>query len=128
MLPISLKKSLTLADVKNIQIMDRKIENKTVLVPAELIDYASDGIVSKEFVKNNGGGITLFAFDAGQRLSEHTAPFDAVVQVLDGTAEVIIDGQPFEVSSGNMIIMPAVHPHAVHANVRFKMMLTMIRG
>lgn len=108
--------------------MDRKIENKTVLVPAELIDYASDGIVSKEFVKNNGGGITLFAFDAGQRLSEHTAPFDAVVQVLDGTAEVIIDGQPFEVSSGNMIIMPAGHLHAVHANVRFKMMLTMIRG
>lgn len=79
MLPISLKKSLTFADVKNIQIMDRKIENKTVLVPAELIDYASDGIVSKEFVKNNGGGITLFAFDAGQRLSEHTADRKSVV-------------------------------------------------
>lgn len=108
--------------------MDQKIEKKTVISPAKMIDYAAGGIVSKEFAKNTAGGITLFAFDEGQRLSEHSAPFDAVVQVLEGTGEIVIDGEVFNLGAGEMIIMPAGHPHAVNANVPFKMMLTMIRG
>ena len=84
--------------------------------------------MSKEFSKNTNGGITLFAFDKGQRLSEHSAPFDAVIQVVDGKAEIVIDGEPFLLGAGQMIIMPAGHPHAVNAVERFKMLLTMIKG
>ena len=108
--------------------MDQKNTPKTILTPAELIDYATDGVVSKEFSKNTNGGITLFAFDKGQRLSEHSAPFDAIIQVMDGKAEIVIDGEPFFLSAGQMIIMPAGHPHAVNAVERFKMLLTMIKG
>lgn len=103
------------------------METKTVINLAASIDYAPDGIVSKEFAKNAHGGITLFSFDKGQRLSEHTAPFDAVVQVIEGTAEITIDGEVFNVDAGNVIIMPGGHPHAVNAQERFKMLLTMIR-
>lgn len=104
------------------------MDTKTVINLAASVDYAQDGIVSKEFAKNQHGGITLFSFDKGQRLSEHTAPFDAVVQVIDGTAEITIDGEAFNVPAGNVIVMPANHPHAVTATERFKMLLTMIRS
>lgn len=104
------------------------MDAKKVMNLADSVDYAQDGIVSKEFAKNQHGGITLFSFDKGQRLSEHTAPFDAVVQVIDGTAEITIDGEVFNVTVGNVIIMPAGHPHAVLAHERFKMLLTMIRA
>lgn len=108
--------------------MDTQIEKKKVFLAASTIEYAQGGIVSKEFVKTDKGGVTLFAFDGGQRLSEHSAPFDALVQVMEGKASISIDGQEFVVCAGEMIIIPANHPHAVMAKERFKMMLTMIKG
>ena len=92
-----------------------------------LIDYNTDAIVSRTLYQNNAGTITLFAFDRGQSLSEHTAPFDALVQVLDGTAEIIIDGIPYSMNAGDIILMPANVPHAVKAAERFKMLLTMVK-
>ena len=79
-------------------------------------------------VKNNSGNLTLFSFDKGQGLSQHTAPFDAVVQILDGEAEVVLDGVPHLLKEGETIIMPANVPHALNAVERFKMLLTMIKG
>ena len=108
--------------------MDKKIEKGTVLVANEMIAYAEGGIVSKEFVHANAGSLTLFAFDEGQGLSEHSAPFDATVQVIEGEAEIKIDGVPHVVKAGEMLIMPANHPHALRAEKRFKMMLAMIKG
>jgi quercetin dioxygenase-like cupin family protein len=93
----------------------------------QLIGYADDSIVSKTLLDKPIGTITLFAFDAGQRLSEHTAPFDAVVQVVDGQGIVTIDGTDHTVDAGQIIIMPANIPHAVLAEQKFKMLLTMIR-
>jgi quercetin dioxygenase-like cupin family protein len=92
------------------------------------IDVAKGGIVSKQFIKNKEGNITLFAFDKGQGLSEHTAPFDAIVQIVEGKAEVSIDGKKQVVSEGEMINMPANIPHALHAVEAFKMCLIMIKG
>jgi quercetin dioxygenase-like cupin family protein len=94
---------------------------------AELVDYAADSIVSKTILDKPAGTITLFAFDKGQRLSEHTAPYDAVVQVLDGIAAITIDGRESDVGAGDIIIMPGNIPHSVAAPERFKMLLTMIR-
>ena len=93
----------------------------------KLIEYADDSIVSKTLLDKPIGTITLFAFDAGQRLSEHTAPFDAVVQVVDGQGVVTIDGEDHTVGTGEIIIMPANIPHAVRAEKKIKMLLTMIR-
>ncbi len=93
-----------------------------------LVDYQQGSVVSRTLAKNKSGTITLFAFDRGQELSEHSAPFDAIVQVLDGTAEITIEGESFSVAAGQMIILPANKPHAVKANVCFKMLLTMLRG
>ena len=101
---------------------------RQVLRPNELIDYAAGGIVSKEFEHSNAGSITLFAFDEGQRLSEHSAPYDATLLIIDGEAEVMIDGELYHLKAGEMIILPANHPHAVNAVHRFKMLITMIRG
>ena len=94
----------------------------------ELIDYSSDSIVSKTLLDKSVGTITLFAFDKGQKLSEHTAPYDAVVQVLDGNAQIRIKDEINELTEGQIIIMPANVPHAVNAGERFKMLLTMIRA
>ena len=104
------------------------VETGRVFRPSEMIDYADGGIVSKELIHTNGGSVTLFSFDEGQRLSEHSAPFDAMMTVIDGDPEIIIDGQPHYPKAGDVLIMPANHPHAVNAATRFKMMLTMIRG
>lgn len=93
-----------------------------------LADYQKGAVVSKEILKKEAGTVTLFAFDAGQGLSEHTAPFDALVCILDGTAEIIISGKSNLVSEGEIIIMPAHEPHELKANERFKMMLVMIRS
>lgn len=95
---------------------------------ADLVDYQSDAIVSREILKQKTGSVTLFAFDAGQGLNEHTAPFDALVQVLDGDAEITVAGKRHRVSAGELILMPAGQPHALKADRRFKMMLTMIRS
>lgn len=94
----------------------------------ELIEYANDSIVSKTLLDKSVGTLTLFAFDKGQKLSEHTAPYDAVVQILDGVARVRIKDETHELSDGQIIIMPANVPHAVNAGERFKMLLTMIRA
>jgi quercetin dioxygenase-like cupin family protein len=93
-----------------------------------LIDYQEKSVVSREIIRKETGTVTIFAFDRGEGLSEHTAPFDAMVQVVDGTAEIIISGDKNLVKSGEMIIMPGNVPHALNAVERFKMVLTMIRS
>jgi quercetin dioxygenase-like cupin family protein len=98
------------------------------LDPIDLAVYQSGAVVSRTLLKRAGGTITLFAFDAGQGLSEHTAPFDALVHVLDGEAEVTIAGASQRVAAGQVVLMPANQPHALTAPVRFKMLLTMIRS
>jgi quercetin dioxygenase-like cupin family protein len=95
---------------------------------AGLIDYADDSIVSKTIVDKPVGTLTLFAFDKGQKLSEHTAPYDAVVQVLDGRGALTIGSKRIDISAGQLIIMPAGVPHSVVAEEKFKMLLTMIRS
>jgi quercetin dioxygenase-like cupin family protein len=94
----------------------------------ELINYQDGAIVSRELVKKPTGTVTIFAFDEGQGLSEHTAPFDALVQVLEGEVEIIISGKPHHLAGGELILMPAHQPHALKAFTRFKMLLTMIRS
>ncbi len=94
----------------------------------ELVSYAGDSIVSKTIIDKSVGTITLFAFDRGQKLSEHTAPYDAVIQVLDGRAVLTIGGKKVTVSVQQIIIMPANVPHAVAAQEKFKMLLIMIRA
>jgi len=93
----------------------------------KLVDYQAGAVVSKEIIRKEKGTVTLFAFDKAQGLSEHTAPFDALVYVFDGEAEVFISGKPFCLKAGEMIIMPANKPHALKAKEPFKMLLVMIR-
>ncbi len=94
----------------------------------DLVAYQGDSVVSKTLIDKKIGTVTLFSFDTGQGLSEHTAPFDAMVQVVDGEAEVTIDGEAQTVLAGQMIIMPANHPHSLKAVKPFKMLLVMIRA
>jgi quercetin dioxygenase-like cupin family protein len=94
----------------------------------DLVDYQKGSVVSREIIKKKTGTTTLFAFDEGQGLSEHTAPFDALVYLLDGEAEITISGKPFRLREGEMIIMPAREPHALVAVSKFKMLLIMIRS
>ncbi len=93
-----------------------------------MVNYQTDAVVSRTLVKKPTGTVTLFAFDRGQFLSEHTTPFDAMVCVLDGVGEVTIAGEPLRLSAGQMVIMPANKPHAVAAPEPFKMLLVMIRS
>lgn len=93
-----------------------------------LVDYQENSVVSTEIIKKETGTITMFAFDEGEGLSEHSAPFDAMVQVTDGTLELTIAGEKYVLNKGDMIIMPADVPHALHAKTRFKMILTMIKS
>jgi quercetin dioxygenase-like cupin family protein len=95
---------------------------------AALVAYAKDAIVSRTLAKNRAGTLTVFAFDRGQELSEHEAPFDAIVQGLDGEAVLIIDGRPVRVRAGEIAVMPANVPHALKATKRFKMLLTMLKA
>ncbi len=94
----------------------------------DMVGYQKEAIVSKTIIKKKTGTVTLFAFGEGQGLSEHTAPFDALVQVLDGEVEIKIAGQPFVLKTGEIIVMPANKPHALKAVKAFKMLLTMIRS
>ena len=104
-------------------------ELKARILNAEnLIEYQKGSVVSKEILRKSAGTVTIFAFDKGEGLSEHTAPFDAVVQVVDGKAEIKISGKSYVLERGNMIIMPANEPHSIDALERFKMILTMIRS
>ena len=100
----------------------------TPLKTVEFVSYQDGSIVSREIVKKPTGTVTAFAFDQGQGLSEHTAPFDALVQILEGEAEITLAGKPHQVQGGHMILMPANVPHALKALSRFKMILTMIRS
>lgn len=104
------------------------ISHDMVFSAQDLVSYTSSSIVSAQLTKNEAGNITLFAFDQEQGLSEHSAPFDAVVQVLDGEGTFTVGGEPHTVRSGEMIIMPANLPHSVKAVTPMKMMLTMIKG
>jgi quercetin dioxygenase-like cupin family protein len=97
------------------------------VIPARLVNYQDGSIVSRTLFNSNGGTVTLFALDGGQSLSEHTAPFDALVQVLEGEAELVIGGKRIVARSGEAVLMPANIPHAVNAPDRFKMLLVMIR-
>jgi len=100
-------------------------ENSHVLKNA--VDYSQGSVVSKTIVDKKSGTVTLFAFDEGQKLSEHTAPFDALVLIIEGEAEIIINQKMHRVASGSMILMPAHKPHAVKASIKFKMLLIMIK-
>jgi quercetin dioxygenase-like cupin family protein len=95
---------------------------------ADLVGYQKDAIVSRTIIDKKTGTVTLFAFDEGQKLSEHTAPFDALVHILDGEAEVFISGESLRLKKGEMVVMPANKPHALTATKKFKMVLTMIRS
>lgn len=99
-----------------------------VLHPIDLISYQAGSVVSRTIVNQKAGTVTLFAFDRSQELSEHTAPYDALVNLLDGEAKITISGQPHHLKTGDMIILPANQPHALQATQRFKMILTMIRS
>lgn len=99
-----------------------------IITFVEAVDYSTDGIVSKRVLEKTTGNVSLFAFDKGQRLSEHSAPYDAMIQVLEGQAQITINKVPFDLTAGQTIIMPANIPHAVLASERFKMLLTMIKG
>lgn len=107
---------------------------KTLLASAEakdlasLVEYSSGSVVSKTLLERKTGTLTLFAFDAGQGLSEHTAPFDALVQIVNGEAELTIGDKTLTASTGQLVLMPANIPHALKAVQRFKMLLTMIRS
>lgn len=95
----------------------------------DMIQYQKESVVSMEIIKKELGTVTLFAFDQGQGLSEHSAPFDAMVQIVDGEAEITLAGEPHTVKKGEMIIMPANVPHALQAvNMPYKMVLTMIKS
>jgi quercetin dioxygenase-like cupin family protein len=94
----------------------------------EMIQYQEGTVVSKTILKKETGTVTLFAFDRDQGLSEHKAPFDALVYIVDGEAEIIISGKPHRLQKGEMIVMPANEPHALQAVKSFKMLLTMIRS
>jgi len=94
----------------------------------DAIEYQKDAVVSKEILKTSSGTITLFAFDEGQGLSEHTTPFDALIQIIEGEAEITISGKLHKVLAGEIINLPANQPHAVKAEKKFKMLLTMLKG
>ena len=94
----------------------------------DLINYQDGSVVSREIIHKSSGTVTLFAFDKGQGLSDHTAPFDALVQILDGEVEVTISGKPYHLETGQMIILPANETHALKALSKFKMLLVMIRS
>ncbi len=105
----------------------RRLAPSQAVMAADLAQYQEGAVVSREVIRKPTGSVTLFAFDQGQGLSEHTAPFDALVHVLDGEAEITVSGRPHVVPAGGMILMPAGEPHALLARTRFRMVLTMIR-
>lgn len=107
---------------------DNNFEKSKTYKTKDAISYSDGAVVSKIIVKNEAGNVTLFAFDRGQGLSEHTAPFDALVQVIEGSVKIIINKEDYILKEGDMIIMPATVPHALEAVERFKMILTMIKN
>lgn len=102
--------------------------SQEIMQIASLANYQKGSVVSRTVVEKKTGTVTFFAFDAGQGLSEHTAPFDALVQVLKGEVEITITGEPHSLKAGDLVLMPGSKPHALRAITRFKMLLTMIRS
>ena len=111
-----------MGNAKPVTGVDAQVENLQ-----QMLAYQNHAIVSRMLVKNGGGSVTLFAFDGGEGLSEHTAPFDALVVGVDGTAEITVAGQKYQVTEGESLLMPANVPHAVHPVGQFKMLLVMIK-
>lgn len=107
--------------------MDQKTNHSEIFDFRKKADYSPEGIVSRRIIQKQAGNVTLFAFDQGQELSEHSAPYDALVQVLEGQVRILINKVPYELTEGQSIIMPAGIPHAVQAMSQFKMLLTMVR-
>ena len=107
--------------------MSKEVMTGKALELAALVEYQEGAVVSRTIIDKKTGTVTLFAFDKGEGLSEHTAPFDAFIDIPDGKAEVIIGGEPHTVGSGEMIVMPADKPHSLKAIERFKMLLIMVR-
>lgn len=107
--------------------MEQSFQKGVVLHLASLIEYTEGGVISKQLIKSPAGNITLFSFDKGEGLSEHRAPFDALVQVLEGVANITVNGTLFTVKAGESTVFPANAPHALTAVERFKMLLTMIK-
>lgn len=108
--------------------MQESVANSAVFTLSEQVDYQEGAVVSRTVIDKGTGTVTLFAFDGGQGLSEHTAPFDALVHIVEGMAQITISGEPFQLRGGEIIIMPAGKPHSVKALERFKMLLVMIRS
>jgi len=107
--------------------MSESLQPATPTALADMIDYQAGSTVSQTLIKKPAGTVTLFAFDAGEALSEHTAPYDALVTVLDGVAAIDVGGESHKVGAGQSLMLPANVPHALRADVQFKMMLVMIR-
>ena len=107
---------------------EKSVRSSQVTKLSDMVEYQKGSVVSRTLIDKKAGTITLFSFYKGQGLSEHTAPFDALVYILDGKAEISISGKPFRLEAGEMIIMPANNPHALKAVEQFKMMLVMIRS
>jgi quercetin dioxygenase-like cupin family protein len=105
--------------------MEKLVTEATNLM--DLVDYQEGSVVSREIIKKKTGTVTIFAFDQGQGLSEHTAPFDALVYLVDGEAEIVISGKRHRLQKGQIIIMPANQPHALRATQKFKMLLVMVK-
>jgi quercetin dioxygenase-like cupin family protein len=99
-----------------------------ILALVTMVEYQTGSVVSRQITKSEGGNVTLFAFDEGQELSTHTAPYDALVELLDGEGEITISGKPYVLHAGEAIVMPANEPHALLARKKFKMLLTMIKA
>lgn len=108
--------------------MTKNPEPGGAISAAGAVEYQDSAVVSKTILKKQKGTVTLFAFDTGEGLSEHTAPFEALVFILDGTADITISGETLTASAGDFVIMPANETHALHARERFKMALVMIRS
>jgi quercetin dioxygenase-like cupin family protein len=106
----------------------KEFGHSAIMEFTEKVEYSAEGIVSKRVLQKEKGNVSLFAFDKDQQLSEHSAPFDALIQVLDGQGRITIGGKSFDLKAGQSIIMPASVPHAVYALEKFKMLLTMIKS
>ncbi len=107
--------------------MAGKLSAKAIKL-ADLVSYQEGSVVSRAIINNEAGTVTVFAFDEGQSLSEHTAPFDAIVYVLEGNVEITVSGDKIEAEAGDMVLMPANEPHALKATSKFKMLLIMVKG
>ena len=108
--------------------MEKLFQKGIVVDLKSLVDYSVGGVISKQIIKSAAGNVTLFSFDKGEGLSEHTAPFDALVQILEGEMEIVVDGNHFKMKEGESLVLPANVPHALNAIQRFKMLLSMIKG